>query len=112
MTPVAELKGTNSRAVRAVAVLLGELLRSCQKEIIHLSGPDHALAFNRRLIEMVEESNVLTLLPDEQAEEVRASVMAFVENMIRLRRPRIAQEMTLENAALHAETHRRKSRVA
>src|SRR5262245_14942741 len=97
MKPVAELKQTNSRAVRAVAVLLGELIRACQQEIAHLAGPDHALAFNRRLIEMVQESNVLTLLPDEQIEEVRTAVIGVVENMVRLRRPRIAQEMTLEN---------------
>jgi hypothetical protein len=111
MRPVPELKRTDSRAVRAVALLLGELIRTCQQEIIHLAGPDHGLAFNRRLIEIVQESNVLTLLPDDQMEDVRAAVMGVVENMVRLRRPRIVHGMTLEGAALHAETRRRESRV-
>ena len=112
MKPAADLKQTNSRAVRAVAVLFGELIRACQHEIIHLAGPDRALAFNRRLIEMVQERNVLTLLPEEQMEDVRAAVMAVVENMVRMKRHGIAQERTFEGAAMRAETQRRKSRVA
>jgi Protein of unknown function (DUF1153) len=108
MRSVAELQRTNSRAVRAVAVLFGELIRACQQEIIHLAGPEHGLAFNRRLIEIVQESNVLTILPDDQMEGVRAAVMGVVENMIRLRRPGIVQAMTLEGAARHAEKYRRK----
>lgn len=106
MRPVAELKRTDSRAVRAVALLFGELIRTCQQEIIHLVGPDHGLAFNRRLIEIVQESNVLTLLPDDQMEDVRAAVMGVVENMIRLRRPGIVRGMTPESTCTR-KTRRR-----
>jgi hypothetical protein len=110
MTPVAELKRTNSRAVGAVSLLFGELIRTCQQEIVHLAGRSHALAFNRRLIEIVQHSNVLMLLPDDQMADARAAVMGVVENVVRLRRSAILQGMTLEDAAWHTETHRHRAR--
>ena len=110
MRPVAELKRAKSHELGAITLLFGELIRTCQQEIIHLAGPDHGLAFNRRLIAIVQDSNVLAVLPDNRRDDVRANVMGVVENMIRLRRPGIVQTMTLEGAARHAEKYRRKAR--
>jgi Protein of unknown function (DUF1153) len=108
MRPVAELKRISSPELRAVTLLFGELIRTCQQEIIHLAGPDHGVAFTRRLIEIVQDSNVLAVLPDDRMEDVRAAVMGVIENMIRLRRPGIVQGMMLEGAARNAEKYRRK----
>jgi len=75
----------NSPTLGAMTLLFGELLRTCQQEIIHLAGADHGLAFRRRLIKIVQESNVVAAVPDNHVKDVRSAVSLILDNIIRVR---------------------------